>query len=563
MPMCSPDQRYWIAYNGEVYNHRELRADLESRGHRFHSATDTEVVLASFIADGPAMLSRLNGMFSFVIWDQRERTAFMARDRLGVKPFYYHLDRDALRIASEPKALLTAGAPSELDHDVWHELLCFRYVAGEGTPLRGIKSLLPGHYMTWRSGEVRITRWWNLSHRAAERRGALPRDEVEWFRQLFDESVELRRVADVPVGVMLSGGLDSSSVAASLGARHSGIHGFTVTFEEASHDEGPLARQITKRWNMVGHEIQIRREDLLPRLRQASRLLDAPLAHVNDAHMLALSELAKSHVKVLLSGEGADETLNGYVRYQPLRFPRLLRVAERVSALGLGSWLKEGRARKLDRMLGEGGVRSLIELNACDLFPSELEGLGLPAYQPSAFRRAVLDEARACYPNEPLRQAMYLDQHTFLVSLLDRNDRMTMGASIECRVPFLDYRIVETLAAMPTSTLLRGGTRKAIMRRAIGHRLPSAVRRHKKWGFGIPWSTYLREVPELRHEVARLADSDVISSSPLDRRRIRATTDRFLAGDMSVFSLVRCLVMISVWYDECVSGVRPSSARAS
>jgi asparagine synthase (glutamine-hydrolysing) len=563
MPMASEDRRYWIAYNGEVYNYRALRATLEARGHRFRSNTDTEVVLALYALEGPRMLEKLNGMFAFAIWDTREHSGFIARDRLGVKPLYYHVDRDALRFGSEPKALFVAGVEPSFDHDTWRELLCFRYVAGERTPLRGVQSLLPGHYLTWKAGELRITRWWKLADRIAERRESLPRSPVEWFRELLDDSVGLRRIADVPVGVMLSGGLDSSAVAASLATMTGpGAHGFTVAFDESTHDEAPLARRVVDRWQMIGHEIRITRADLLDRLRQASRFLDAPLAHLNDAHMLALSQVAKSQVKVLLSGEGADETLNGYVRYQPLRFPLLLAAAERASSLGLGRFVNGGRAKKLMRMLAERGTRGLVQYNACELFPSELDELGLRDSGEDVYRSTMLDEARSAYPGDLLRQAMYLDQHTFLVSLLDRNDRMTMGASIECRVPFLDYRIVETLAALPTSALTAGGMRKSILRRASRKRLPLAIQLHKKWGFPIPWAIYFREVPELRHEVERLPDCDAITSSPLDRKVVRSTVARFLAGDLSTYPLVSRLVMVSVWYDGAIGSRRHDRAAA-
>ncbi|HLL25471.1 MAG TPA: asparagine synthase C-terminal domain-containing protein, partial [Kofleriaceae bacterium] len=337
-------------------------------------------------------------------------------------------------------------------------------------------------------------------------------------------------------------------------------HGFTVAFDEASHDEAPLARQVVARWGMVGHEIRIGREDLLDRLREASHFLDAPLAHLNDAHMLALSQVAKSHVKVLLSGEGADETLNGYVRYQPLRFPWLLSAAERASAIGAGRWLRGGRPKKLLRMLGERGTRGLVEYNACELFPSEIDALRLPHSDGDGYREGVYDEARRVYPTDLLRQAMYLDQHTFLVSLLDRNDRMTMGASIECRVPFLDYRIVETVGALSTSALTRGFVRKSILRRAARDRLPLAIQLHKKWGFGIPWSIYFRDVPALRREVERLPDCEAVASGPVDRAAVRDTVTRFLGGDNSAYPLISRLVMISVWYDGAFAQHRDRAA---
>ena len=563
MPMASPDRRYWIAYNGEVYNFRELRRDLEADGRRFHSNTDTEVVLALYEREGPAMLSKLNGMFAFAIWDTRERTGFIARDRLGVKPVYYHVDHDGLRFGSEPKALFAAGVDPVFDHSTWRELLLFRFIAGERTPFEGVQSLLPGHYLTWRAGDLRTIRWWKLADRIVERRESLPRAEAAWFGETLDDSVNLRRIADVPVGVMVSGGLDSSAIAASLATLAGpGAHGFTVTFEESSHDEGPLARKVVERYAMVGHEIRITRDALLERLREASRLLDAPLAHLNETHMLALSQVAKANVKVLLSGEGADETLNGYVRYQPLRFPSLLAVAKRASSLGATRVVRNGRANKLLRMLAERGIAGLVEYNACEIFPAEIDQLGLPQTPQNAFRTAMIEEARAVYPDDLLRQSMYLDQHTFLVSLLDRNDRMTMGASIECRVPFLDYRLVETVGALPTAALTRGGLRKSILRRAAATRLPLAIQLHKKWGFPIPWMVYFREVPSMRYEVARLPDCEAVRGSPLDRASVRDLVARFFAGDDSTYPLITRLVMISVWYDEIMVSAGRNTRRS-
>ncbi|RMG45455.1 MAG: asparagine synthetase B, partial [Acidobacteria bacterium] len=193
MPMSTPDGRYWITYNGEVYNYRELRSMLETCGHRFRSRTDTEVVLYLYAEQGPAMLDRLNGMFAMAIWDSRERTLFLARDRLGIKPLYYAVWNDAFYFASEEKALFAAGIPSEFDAETLEELLCFRYVAGERTPFVGVKRLLPGHYLLWKDGRITIRRWWHLADRVRVLRGNPHRDPLEWFRETFDSAVALRR----------------------------------------------------------------------------------------------------------------------------------------------------------------------------------------------------------------------------------------------------------------------------------------------------------------------------------------------------------------------------------
>lgn len=561
MPMSTPDGRYTIAYNGEVYNYRELRREIAARGFAFRSETDTEVVLAAYATWGAAMLPRLNGMFALAIWDARERSLFLARDRMGIKPLYLRHVGDALWFASEPKALVETGT-AELDPAAWEELLCFRYTAGKKTPLRGIERLLPGHHLTWRDGEVHVARWWKLADRAAERRSHLPRDPYLWYRDTFDDAVALRRISDVPIGVMLSGGLDSGSVAASLALQAgTGAASFTVTFAEEGYDEAALARQVAERWRLQVHKIQLSARGLLDRIRRASVLLDEPLAHTNDAHMLALSAHAKSRVTVLLSGEGADETLNGYVRYQPLRFPAALRAFRPLARHGLPAATPR-RFQKLARFLRLDSDEALVLYNACDVLPSDLERLGFTSAAELPYRRAVLAEGAAAYPDDLLRQVMYSDQHTFLCSLLDRNDRMTMGASIECRVPFLDYRLVETVAALPTRMLIGYGRRKEILRRALGGRLPMAVRRHKKWGFGVPWGQYLRTEPELREVLEALPDTEPIASGPLDRRLLRGAIDRFIAGAPDDEPILKGLVMIAVWHEACVRG-RPRTAASA
>ncbi len=557
MPMSTPDGRYWITYNGEVYNYRELRSTLEARGHAFCSGTDTEVILKLYADEGPAMLERLNGMFAFAIWDARERALFLTRDRMGIKPLYYAIHDGALHFASEEKALLAAGVPAAFDPAVWEELLCFRYVAGERTVIAGVRRLLPGHHLTWRDGRIQIRRWWHLGERALARRDSMPRDPTEWFRETFDDAVRLNRISDVPLGVLLSGGLDSSSVAASLAAQAgAGVAGFTVRFREPAYDEGPVARAVAERWRLEHHEIVVAPEELMAGLERASWLNDAPMVHASDLHLLAISAYAKPRVTVLLSGEAGDEMLGGYVRYRPLRYPRLLQAARPVFPWLARAFNLDGRFQKLGRFLALESVDRFVMFNSCEVLPPDLPNLGLQPTGRFEYRERVLDEARAVYPADPLRQAMYSDQHTFLCSLLDRNDRMTMGASIECRPPFLDYRLVEGLAALPTRALMAGRGSKALLRRSIGDRLPHAVRRYRKWGFGVPWGSYLRRVPEFRDLVATLPTLSPIRSGPFDLAAVGRMAEQFLRGtaEAELEPLVRRLVMIAVWHRACVDG---------
>ncbi len=560
MPMSTADGRYWITYNGEVYNFHELRRSLEAGGYRFRSNTDTEVVLALYAQHGPAMLDHLNGMFAFAIWDNRERTLFIARDRLGVKPLYYSLQKDRLYFASEEKALFAAGVPREFDPETLDELIHFRYVAGERTPYVGIRRLLPGHYLHWRDGRIRVHSWWNLAERAKAQRENLPENTKQWFEEVFDDAVSLRRISDVPVGVLLSGGLDSSSVAASLATASTGsIASFTVRFSEPEYDEGPIARRVADSYGLDHHELTVPAGDLPELLREASWLNDEPLVHRNDPHLLAISKYAKSRVTVLLSGEGGDELLGGYVRYKPLHHPLLLDAARPFFPALASAFKLTGRPQKLAEFLTLGSNDRFVLFNACEVLPDQGNGRdGSPRF---TYREKIAAEARDLYPNDYPRQVMYLDQHTFLCSILDRNDRMTMGASIECRVPFLDYRLVETLAALPSKVLFNGRGGKPLLRKYAGSRLPQHVLRHRKWGFGVPLTKYLRTVPELREQIKALPRLSLIKESPFEKLQLQAAVREFLIGSNEQEAIIKQLFMMAIWHDVAFGSISHGETR--
>jgi asparagine synthase (glutamine-hydrolysing) len=567
MPMHTPDGRYHIVYNGEVYNYRELRARLEARGRALVSETDTEAILLLYAEEGPAMLDHLNGMFAIAIWDSRERTLFIARDRLGIKPLCYAHDAGGRFVfASEEKALLTAGIAPEFDPDTWEELIYFRYVAGERSPYRHIRRLLPGHYLVWKDGAITTHRYWNLSERAAALRESADRppigaaESAAWFRAFFDESIAYQRISDVPVGVLLSGGLDSSSVAAAAAdqvayenagsaAGHTGsVASFTVRFSEPGYDEGPIAAEVAARWNLNAHTLTVPLDQaLLPLFREALALNDEPLPHGNEPHILGIARYSKPHVTVLLSGEGADEVLGGYVRYTPLRYLSTWGGLAGAAGALLGRF-NHRRLHKLRRYLSLGSPDRLVLFNAADVYPTDLAPLGAPAAPRFAYREQVLAEAQALYPRDWARQAMYSDQHTFLHSVLHRVDRMTMGASIEARVPFLDHRLVEAVAALPSSTVLNGRRGKRLLREAAPDRLPASVLNGRKWGFGVPWHRYFREQADLRRVVAALPADPLLDDCPLPRAGVAHLVDRFLNhGDDAVFAVVRQLALVSLW----------------
>ena len=554
MPMATEDGRYVIVHNGEVYNYRELRKDLISRGHSFRSDTDTEVLLRLYAEAGPGMLDRLNGMFAFAIWDARDRSLFIARDRLGVKPVFYVEEAGCLVFASEPKALFQAGHPARFDDSTWEELLCFRYVAGPRTPFVGVRRLLPGHALLWKDGRTTLRRWWSLAERAGALRETPPRRPEEWFLETFGSAIAYRRISDVPLGVLLSGGLDSASVARVLADQAGpGVASFTVRFPGNPLDEGERARRAADEFGLAHHELAVEPGSIPVELKRSAWINDLPLTHGSDLHIRAIARFAKGKVTVLLSGEGADETMGGYLRYRPLHLANLLGgLAPLIARPGLLSTLGP-RAGKLARMLREDPRDGLLLFNACDVLPGDLARLGMRIGSDHEFRRTVLEEARTVYPGDALRQTMYLDQHTFLGSILDINDRMTMAESIECRVPFLDYRLVEGLAALPTSALAGIREGKRPLRRALGPRLRPILQGYKKRGFTAPWGHYFRSVPELRAELQDLPGCEPIRDGPVPARAVHDAVRSFLAGDDGSEALLRELFLIRTWYEACVS----------
>lgn len=546
MPMISPDGRYHIVYNGEVYNFAELRAELQAKGIAFHSQTDTEVLLHLYIQYGPAMLSRCNGMFAIAIWDKQERRLFLARDRMGIKPLFYAMQDGKLFFASEEKALFAAGVRAEFDESTWPELLYFRYVSGERTPYRGVRRLLPGHYALAQDGRVDFHCWWSLETAAASGPSTQTMERAaDELLSLLDDSVRLRRISDVPVGVLLSGGLDSGGLAALMARQAgSGVESFTVRFQQREYDEGELARQVANRYGLKYHELFLQQDEIPALLQESTHLLDEPIMHGNDLHILAVSRFAKPLVTVLLSGEGADEVLGGYVRYRLFLYEAFFGPLS-WGARTLRSVLPaRGRERKTLELLSLSDAEKRLMFSSAEVFPDSDSFSDNPGL---SYRRDVALQARRLY-SQGTRQAMFYEQHTYVQSVLDRNDRMTMGASIECREPYLDYKLVEWAAQLPQGLLFRNGVGKAALRRALAPYLPASILNHKKWGFGVPWHVYFRQLPALRGWVEALPTQAAFESLPGGRAQVQAGVRRFLAGDDSLTPLLRQWVMISLWH---------------
>ena len=545
-PFFSDNNRYVMVFNGEIYNYKDFYPELKSKGFDIRTSSDSEVLIKLFELYGTQMLHRLNGMFAIVIWDKLEKKLTILRDRMGVKPLYYSFYNETFYFASEQKAIFAAGVPLKICDNGIQEFIFNRFVTGEKTMYENVYKLLPGHFMTIEeSGKTTTTKWWDLKTEIQNQEKI--NNPVEWFRNTFDESIKLRMVSDVPVGVLLSGGLDSSSIAASLKhQKFNNINTFNIGFKEKEHDESQLAAMYSKQLDYDFHSIQLDKKDLFDKLLQSTYLLDEPLTHLSEPHILAVSQLAKTKVKVLLSGEGADELMGGYVRYKALKNPSLLNVISKIGQFG--NFNKNARYEKLIRYSSLKSDNDLVIFNSSNIYPKDIsKTFGLNESPHNDYRNNILKEARELYPKNLRRQALYFDQHTYLCSLLDRNDRCTMGSSVECREPFLDPKLIIGLGSLDDKMLFSGKKGKFVLKSAMENRLPDEIKNFKKIGLSVPWGDYLMRNESFKDEMHEFAKSEIFEYSYLKNIKIESLLDQFLKGDKQLTQFILPLFMMHIW----------------
>ncbi len=499
-PLFSEDGRVVAVCNGEIYNHLELRVELQSRGHRFATLSDAEVLLHLYEEQGPGLVERLEGMFALALWDRPHRRLVLARDRLGIKPLHYWTDGTRLVFGSEIRALLAHPVvPRHLDRDALDQYLTFDYVPAPRTLFRGIRKLPAAHTLVCDSRTIRLERYWEP--RFQPERG-VPEDE--WEERFLSElraSVRRHLMADVPLGAFLSGGLDSSTLVA-LMAECGPVRTFSVAFQEESFDESGPARRVAARFGTEHHEevfTAARCCELLPHLPQ---VLDEPLADASILPTWFLSRMARPHVKVALSGEGGDELLAGYPTYPAAhlaealrRLPRpLLRalraLAERLP-VSTRNWSLDFRIKRFLRHLEEPpGPRQVLWVGSFS--PTEKAGIYGPLMQEHHDTFAPLDTL----PGEDLdltSRLLLQDLRLYLADdLLTKLDRASMACSLEARVPFLHPPLVELTTRIPPELKLRGLTGKRLLKRATRRLLPRDIRLRPKKGFGIPLGDWLK-----------------------------------------------------------------------
>lgn len=552
-PMCDADAGLALTFNGEIYNFRELRGELSALGYAFRRDSDTEVLLRAYQHWGCGVVQHLRGMFAFAIWDAREQRLLLARDRFGEKPLFLFEDAGGLYFASEIKALLRIpGVTAVVDlQSVW-DYLAYRYVPGPKTLFGGIRKLMPGTVGIWERGRFREERYWSAPDRRPRPLLQPPPDAVENFLARLDQAVKLQMVSDVPFGAFLSGGLDSSTIVALMSRHNSSVKTFSVGFAEDSYSELGYAAQVARNFATEHHELIVTDRDLMDKLPALVSFRDAPVSEPSDIPIYMLAREASRSVKMVLTGEGSDEILGGYPKHIFERFApgyqmlpgcirhRLIeplahalpygfrRMKTAVTNLNIEDW-RERYARWFGALShGERERLSVLRMNGArdgDAPPFDAD--------PGA---------------SPLRRILYFDQTSWLPdNLLERGDRMTMAASIESRVPFLDHELAEFASSLPDHYRVRGTCSKWILREAGRRLLPARILKRPKVGFRVPVNRWFRG--EMRdYLLDHLQGASSMTRDYFEPRALDRILAEHLDGRQNHEKLLWSLLNLEIWH---------------
>jgi asparagine synthase (glutamine-hydrolysing) len=549
-PMSNEKGDIWIVYNGEIYNHLQLRENLISGGHKYKTTSDTESIIHLYEEEGIELFRKLNGMFGMAIWDDFRKRLVLARDRLGIKPLYYTLTPEGLVFASEIKSLLeNKKVKRELNHERIGEYLTFRYLSGEETMFKDIFSLLPGHLLILEKTNVTIRKFWDLPP-PGEKVNMDEERMVEEIAQQLKDSVKLRLMSDVPLGCFCSGGIDSSLTSAYAAQQVCfPLNTFSVGFYESDFDESYFAQLIAQKYQTVHHEIKLDNYQFADSLPQLIWHNDEPLNHPNSVMLYHLSKLAKQSVTVVLTGEGSDELFAGYPRYFLVKIysyyqsrPPFL---QKIFKL-LVNFSRERRIRKVKEFLPLSLADAAI-LNSSFVHPNIVSKLILEetSRNYTGKRDLYLDENPTL--ENLLENLIRLELRTYLVSILNRQDKMSMAASIEARVPFLDYRLVELGATIPESYKLKGLQTKYVIKRLGERILPREVVHRKKSGFGVPLSAWLKDKKGLGRYLDLFFEPDFKKRGYWDIKEIHKLVKQHQEGKADNGEILWALINLELW----------------
>jgi asparagine synthase (glutamine-hydrolysing) len=506
-PIHNEDESIWIVFNGEIYNYRELRQFLEQKKHRFYTLSDTEVIIHLYEELGDDCVTMLNGMFAFAIWDSNKKKLLLARDRIGIKPLHYIILNDKLIFGSEIKSILQdADVKREVNLEALHHFLAFEYVPAPETMFRGIKKLLPGHILICEKGNVSLKKYWDLKFQNHNKQ------PVSYYSDriydLLKKSVERRLISDVPLGAFLSGGIDSSSVVGLMTElTDDQVKTFSIGFEEQSYNELKYAKIVAEHFETEHYE-EIITPDAVNLVNKIIQYLDEPFADVSVFPTYLVSELARKHVTVVLSGDGGDEQLAGYDWYVASKLDRYYRKAPAVLRNGVTKIIQKlpptPQKKGLVNMLKRFAEGSSLPIDGRHIrwqyfiTDKEREHLYTNNLNGELHNLSSFDLINKYYlrdnANDKLSKEQYVDIKVYLPDdILVKVDRMSMANSLEARVPFLDHEFVEFLATIPSNLKLHGLTTKYILKKTMSRLLPREIIYRKKQGFSIPMKNWLRD----------------------------------------------------------------------
>ena len=570
-PMPNETKSLWLIYNGEIFNHADVRPELEAAGHRYKSHCDTETIIHAYEQYGDQCLTRFRGMFAFAIWDGKHKRLFCARDRLGIKPFYYYWNGRLFAFASEIKALLEhPEIRAEFHEQLLPEYLAFGYTSNEETLFARIRKLMPGHTLTLSCGsnpKLEIKQYWDAP--CPKQFDTRP-DEV-WIaecRARLEEVVRMRLMSDVPLGMFLSGGVDSSAIAALIKRMADGpVKTFSVGYNESRFSELSEARQVAEQIGTDHHEVVVSMDEFFNALPRLIWHEDEPITWPSSVSLYFVSRLASERVKVVLTGEGSDELFGGYGRY---RFYQLnqqwMRAYSGVpggvrnaiqNAVADSPLLSASVRRKLGHtVLGRGAnIESLYLNNFYCAFGVEEQQRLLTAHFAANPYANFLGRWESVAQSQTLPRLLYADQKTYLVELLMKQDQMSMACSIESRVPFLDHKFVEFAASVPPHMKLRGRQGKYIMKKAVEDLLPHNIIYRKKMGFPTPITAWLMQD---QAKVIRdyLRDPDGLLATYVNMAYLDDLLDKHDRGVHDATDRIWRLLNLQVWGDMYLTGRR-------
>lgn len=561
-PISNETEDVWVIFNGEIYNFQTVRAELERRGHSFKTQADTEVIVHAYEEYGDECVQHFNGMFAFALWDARRRRLFLARDRLGIKPLYYWAGQDKLVFGSELKALiLNPEVPRQIDLGALDLFLALEYIPAPHTIYDGVFKLLPGHTLVVENGQLEITQYWEVPYKPVSQNES---ECAEILSSLLEDAVRIRLISDVPLGAFLSGGIDSSTIVGYM-SRHmtEPVQTFSIGFEDDTYNELPFAAAVSKHFGTT-HHVEVLNPNYADLAEQLVCQYDEPFADTSSFPTYLVSKMASQNVKVVLSGDGGDELFAGYDTYRAEKINRYygrLPGALRQGILPrLADWLppqpaKKGTINKIKRMVEGGALDPSLQHTRWMIFMSQAEKHSL--YR-SDLRAALASDLTANYLGsyfekasafDRLSQQQYVDLKTYLADdILTKVDRMSMAASIEARVPMLDYHVVEFALNLPPQMKLNGSRTKSILRNAVKNLVPGLVLEKPKEGFSIPMKHWL--CTSLKPMMLDLLSKDSIQRHGYFDHQVVATWIReHLDGRANHSHRLWALMVFAMWHD--------------